>query len=193
VGPVPKKIAAALGTALLVLGLGTGPAEAATVAAPRPGAFAASCSTRWGTPDRTDDSPSTATVANVRSGRHRCFDRLVIDLKGRGAGYSVHYTDAVRAEGSGFPMPLRGSAFLEVSVDAAAYDDEGQATYRPDNPREVVNVSSFRAFRQVVWAGSFEGQTRLGIGLRARLPFRVLSLASPGGGSRLVIDVARRR
>jgi hypothetical protein len=37
----------------------------------------------------------------------------------------------------------------------------------------------------VAWAGSFEGQSTIGLGVRARLPFRVLQL--PG---RLVIDVA---
>ena len=39
-------------------------------------------------------------------------------------------------------------------------------------------------------AGSFEGQTTIGLGVRARLPFRVFVLAGPGSGSRLVVDVA---
>jgi hypothetical protein len=34
--------------------------------------------------------------------------------------------------------------------------------------------------------------TKIGLGVRARLPFRVFALAGPGGGSRLVIDVAHR-
>ncbi|MDQ1596268.1 MAG: hypothetical protein QOH40_2824, partial [Arthrobacter pascens] len=37
---------------------------------------------------------------------------------------------------------------------------------------------------------SFEGYTTLGLGVRARLPFKVFTLAGPGSGSRLVIDVA---
>jgi hypothetical protein len=44
----------------------------------------------------------------------------------------------------------------------------------------------------VLFDGSFEGQTQLGIGVRARLPFRVFSLDGPGTGSRLVIDVAHQ-
>jgi hypothetical protein len=39
-------------------------------------------------------------------------------------------------------------------------------------------------------AGSFEGQTTIGLGVRARLPFRVFTLDGPGNGSRIVIDVA---
>jgi hypothetical protein len=44
----------------------------------------------------------------------------------------------------------------------------------------------------VVYAGSFEGYTTLGVGTRARLPFRVFALAGPGGDTRIVVDVAHR-
>jgi len=60
----------------------------------------------------------------------------------------------------------------------------------PANRRELARVSGYRTFRQVAWAGSFEGSTTLGLGVRARLPFRVLQLPGPGTGSRVVIDVA---
>jgi hypothetical protein len=42
----------------------------------------------------------------------------------------------------------------------------------------------------VASAGSFEGYTSLGLGVRARLPFQVFTLDGPGSGSRLVVDVA---
>jgi hypothetical protein len=81
-------------------------------------------------------------------------------------------------------------------VGAPAYDIEtGDPTYRPADPSEAVNVSGFRTFRQVAFAGSFEGQSTIGLGVRARLPFRVFTLAAlPGSeqGPRLVIDVAHR-
>jgi hypothetical protein len=51
-------------------------------------------------------------------------------------------------------------------------------------------VTGYQTFRQVAWAGSFEGQSTIALGVRARLPFRVFTLAGPGTGSRLVIDVA---
>lgn len=55
---------------------------------------------------------------------------------------------------------------------------------------ELANVSGYRTFRQVAGAGSFEGQTTIGVGVRARLPFRVRTGAETGGGTRLVVDVA---
>ncbi len=60
------------------------------------------------------------------------------------------------------------------------------------SPGNLVDTSGYRTFRQVGWGGSFEGYTTLGLGVRARLPFRVAVLPGPGTGSRLVIDVAHR-
>ncbi|HEY7430450.1 MAG TPA: hypothetical protein VH641_06930, partial [Streptosporangiaceae bacterium] len=58
----------------------------------------------------------------------------------------------------------------------------------------LVNVTGFKAFRQVVGAGSFEKITSIGLGVRVkRLPFQVFRLAGPGNHSRLVVDVAHVR
>ena len=51
-------------------------------------------------------------------------------------------------------------------------------------------MSGYSTFRQVTFAGSFEGQTTIGLGVRARLPMRVKRIAGPGTAQRLVIDVA---
>ena len=53
-------------------------------------------------------------------------------------------------------------------------------------------VGGFTTFRQVAYAGSFEGQTSFALGVRARLPMRAFILAGPGTGQRLVVDVAHR-
>jgi hypothetical protein len=129
-------------------------------------------------------------MANVRTGQHYCFDRLVLDLSGPGGGYNVRYVTGVSEDGSGRPVPLRGQAFLQVIAQNPAYDDNGNATYSPGNRNELSNVSGYQTFRQVAYAGSFEGQTTIGLGVRARLPFRVFTLDGPGNASRLVIDVA---
>jgi hypothetical protein len=74
-------------------------------------------------------------------------------------------------------------------VDAPTYDSTGHATYRPANRSDAVDVAGFTTFRQVTYTGSFEGTTTFGLGLRARLPFRVMT-APAAGRSMLVIDVA---
>jgi hypothetical protein len=51
-------------------------------------------------------------------------------------------------------------------------------------------VSGYRTFRQAAWAGTYEGQTTIGVGVRARLPMRVFVLNGPGGERHLVVDVA---
>jgi hypothetical protein len=89
-------------------------------------------------------------------------------------------------------IPTRGGARLQIAVHDPAYTATGKPTYSPSNPRELRDVSGYRTFRQVVWAGSFEGYSAVGLGVRARLPFRVFVLAGPGTDSRLVIDVAHR-
>ena len=90
-------------------------------------------------------------------------------------------------------MPLRGGAFLRIAVGAADSTAGGVLTYRPADRKELVDVSGFPTFRQVAWAGSAEGTSSVGLGLRARLPFRVFALPGvPGSadGTRVVVDVA---
>jgi hypothetical protein len=150
------------------------------------------CGVRWGSLPKELSTSSAGHLINVRAGQHRCFDRLVIDVDGTAAGYVVRYVDRVRMDASGELVPLRGGARLEIIATVPAYNGEGQATYRPRSVSRLVNVAGWRTFRQVAWAGTFEGQTTVGLGVRARLPFRVFQLNGPGDGSRVVIDVAHR-
>lgn len=153
------------------------------------------CGLEWGSMAKANAIAHTSgTVSNVRAGRHTCYDRLVIDVADvpKSLSYDVRYVDAVRQEGSGSVVPLAGGAKLRVVVRAPAYDSSGSGTYTPANKGQLVDVSGWTTFRQVAWAGSFEGQTTVGLGVRARLPFRVTVLDGPGDGARLVIDVAHR-
>ncbi|WP_324276082.1 AMIN-like domain-containing (lipo)protein [Blastococcus brunescens] len=144
------------------------------------------------------DGPDTEMVNDVRAGRHACFDRLVVDLGGQDTtfgSYDVRYVPLVSEDGSGRAVPVRGAADLQIVVRAPAYDPRGAATFTPADRREVVDVAGWTTFRQVAWAGSYEGHTTLALGVRARLPFRVFALAgTPASdhGPRLVIDVAHR-
>ena len=168
---------------------------AAVLVAPAPAGAAPYCGITWGSLAKsgTQDS-ATDTLRNVRAGRHDCFDRLVVDLahSPRGSACSVRY-GTVEQQGSGHPIALRGAADLEVLVHSPAYAAAGRATYVPPSRTEVADVSGFRTFRQVAWGGSYEGQTTLGLGVRARLSFRVTVLPGAPGhpdGARVVIDVA---
>jgi hypothetical protein len=151
----------------------------------------ASCKPRWNTEPAVSsrtEGPSTARVTEVRAGRHRCYDRLVIDL-GPGArpGYRVRYVRAVHAQGSGRAIPLAGRAQLDITLTdhaSSRFDASGSS---------IASVSGFTTFRQVAGAGSFEGYTEIGLGVKARHPFRVRVLDGPGRDSRIVIDVSHRR
>jgi hypothetical protein len=114
----------------------------------------------------------------------------VVDLNGPVKGYTVRYVPTVVQDGSGLPIPLRGRAFLQITVNSPAYDDGGKSTYNPSDQKELTNVAGYQTFRQVAWAGSFEGYSSIGLGVRGRLPFRVFTLDGPGAGSRFVVDVA---
>ncbi|WP_217140115.1 hypothetical protein [Streptomyces sp. AC627_RSS907] len=149
------------------------------------------CPTGWGSLGKTRDAGTTTPVKDVRTGRHACFDRLVVDVPGARAGrlgYFVRYVDLLHQDGSGRPIAVGGGAVLEVRVAAPGYQPEtGDSTYpgRTGRPLPGVDLTGYRTFRDTRFAGSFEGETQLGLGVRARLPFRVL--AQDG---RVVVDVA---
>jgi hypothetical protein len=174
---------------VLALGVTTAPtAQAAT---------APYCGIWWGSLAKSGVGPSYPSssdwVYNVRTGRHTCYDRLVVDVSGPVGTYHVQYVSQILTEGRGLPVPTRGGAALQISVMNPGYDpNTGTQTYVYANANELTNVTGYRTFRQVVWAGTYEGYSSVGIGVRARLPFRVFVLTGPGSSSRLVVDVAHR-
>ena len=152
----------------------TAVAATVTLAAPSSPARATGCSVSWGSTAKTVTNATHRSLTAVRAGRHTCYDRLVLDLDRGGEGYRVRYVSAVRDQGRGAVVPLRGGAFLQV-------DDQSQAYRRIAMPA----VTGYTTFRQVAWGGSFEGYTTIGLGVRARLPFRVFRV-----DNHLVVDVA---
>lgn len=159
------------------------------VIAAMPAGAAPYCGITWGSLPKELSVGSTGEVVDVRAGRHECFDRLVLDVEGPLDGYFVRYVDEVTFDGSGQPVPLRGGARLAV-IATAWVSMDGDLRFVPDS--ELVDVTGYSTFRQVAWAGSFEGHTTVGLGVRARLPFRVLLLDGPGTATRLVVDVAHQ-
>lgn len=180
-----------LRTAAVTLAMAAATATGAVVTAPA--ATAATCAVTWGSLPKSFAPMTARQIRGVRAGQHACYDRLVIDLNGWSSGatgYDVRYVDNVYQDGSGHLVPLRGGAKLQIVVKAPAYDTSGELIMEPNSLTELSDVTGFSTFRQVAFAGSFEGQTTIGLGVRARLPMRVFRLEGPELGQRLVIDVA---
>ena len=141
------------------------------------------CGITWGSGPKTDSTMGPGEIDNVRVGQHLCFDRVVVDVDGPPAGYDVRYVDEVTADGSGMVVNVPGGAKLQFIARHPSF-----APTRVGTP--LRNVTGYRTLRSVIYAGSFEGQTTYGVGVRARLPFRVFSI--PGGHGRLVLDIAHK-
>jgi len=169
-----------------------GTAAASVVAAAAPATAAsehpAACSTHWGTnaKHRGSSAITVATrVRGVRAGKHGCFDRLVIDLSGgRRPPFSARYVKHIVGSASGKILKVRGHAKILIVVRGPA------GRHYDANATNLAKVSGFKTFRQVRGAGSFERVTAIGLGVRAKLPFRVFELGSSNAGWRIVIDVA---
>ena len=152
---------------------------------------AASAATPGSPPPRTArDSAVAHVLTDVRTGRHACYDRMVFDVGGGTSPltYSVAYVKTFRQDPSDTVIPVAGGAILDIRVGAPAYDPKtGRPTYpaRPGKSLPGVSLSGYRTFRDTKFGSSFEGVTQVGLGVRARLPFRVLRVSD-----RLVVDVA---
>jgi hypothetical protein len=163
------------------------PSTTAVTTAASTSAAAPYCGIRWGSVAKSTAGYPSGQLTNIRAGRHACYDRLVFDVRGNHVAYTVKYVSTMRADASNRVVPLRGGAKLSIVLQTPAYDLAGRPTYHFANKSELVNVRGYGTFRQVAFAGSFEAVTSVGLGVRARLPFRVFTL--PG---RVVVDVAHR-
>ncbi|MFJ9818422.1 hypothetical protein ACIRU3_24790 [Streptomyces sp. NPDC101151] len=176
--------------ALVLAGTGLGAASSAAGAAPAAAARAAACPTGWGSGAKGGVTAGAVPLDDIRTGRHACYDRMVFDVPGGGGsvGYYVRYVARLQQTASGRYLPVGGGAVLDVRVGAPSYDPEtGASTYPARVGRTLpgVNLAGYRTFKDTRFAGSFEGETQIGLGVRARLPFRVIQLSD-----RLVVDVA---
>lgn len=179
-----------IATALVLAGAGLGGVAAAADAAPAAAARATACPTGWGSGAKGGTATGAVPLKNIRTGRHDCYDRMVFDVPGGGrtVGYYVRYVDRLRQSATGHTIPVGGGAVLDVHAGAPSYDPAtGAVTYpgRVGRTLPGVDVHGYRTFRDTRFAGSFEGETQVGLGVRARLPFRVQQVSG-----HLVVDVA---
>jgi hypothetical protein len=122
------------------------------------------------------------TVTDIRIGRHDGFDRVVFEVDGTGApGWDVRYVDAPSSQGSGNPVDVEGSAFLQVTLTGVGYPyDTGVEEWSGPDPLSVADT-------EVAWDATFEGQSVAFVGTTAETPFRVYLLENP---VRVVVEVA---
>jgi hypothetical protein len=123
---------------VLALMVSTGPvaaaASGATPAATAASASASTCATAWGSVVKHRGHSTTKPVTNVRSGQHRCFDRLVIDLGGTGRGrpgFQAKFVRHVRMDATGADVPLRGR---RSHLRAGGLQRAGRRERLPDLP-----------------------------------------------------------
>lgn len=145
------------------------------------------CGITWGSGAKSAPPMVQDHIRATRVGEHACFDRLSVDMGGKPVpGYNARYVAHCIADPSGMIKPMKGGAIIQVGIQAPA------AAAFPANKANLNNVTGFRTFRQIRSAGSFEGVTQICIGVRARLPFRLLQLHGSNGKGILTIDVAHR-
>lgn len=138
-------------------------------------------------PDTADPSgDSLATVTDIRIGRHDGFDRVVFEVDGTGTpGWDVRYVEEASSQGSGNPVDIEGNTFLQMTVTGAGYPfDTGVEEY-PVGRRE--SIPETQTITEVVFDGTFEGQSVAFVGTTEQTPFRVYLLEDP---VRVVVEVA---
>jgi hypothetical protein len=150
----------------------------------------------WDTgPQQGGSAMTTAPLYLVRAGQHECYDRVVFDVNGgEEVGYSAEYVPVVRADGSGWAVPVEGRAALQVVIRGPIYgtDTQGHQPWRqpPRVGADLVSAAGWDALTGVKFAGTFEGQTTIAVGVREQRPFRVWVRSEPGY-RHVVVDIAR--
>ncbi|KPC60301.1 AMIN-like domain-containing (lipo)protein [Streptomyces chattanoogensis] len=182
---------AAAALVLAAAGLATTAGAAGAASAPAgKAAPAAACSTAWGSGVKSATGSNGTPLKNIKTSRSACYDRMVFDISGaRGkVGYHVGYVDKFRQDGSGDVIPVKGGAILQIFVSAPSYDaSTGKQSYpgKAGKPLPGVDIAGYKTFKDTKFGASFEGQTQVGLGTRAKLPFRVSQ-----SGHQLIVDVA---
>jgi len=105
-----------------------------------------------------------------------------VQTDGRAAPrFDIRYVGQIIEDGSGRVLFVPGAAKLQLVIFAQGHNAAGDRSF-------VLPRIGGETIKGAVFAGDFEGQVTLGLGLRGRLPFRVFTLTNP---PRVVLDVAR--
>lgn len=129
----------------------------------------------------THSGRPTARLVGIRTSRQDGFDRIEFTFDGAPPGWRVGYTSAIR-DGAGRRVALRGGAQLVVAFQPAQAHWQGGASSFGARSR----TPGYDSLRQVSLVGDIEGRVRFGLGLDARVGFRVFEATTP---SRIIVDL----
>jgi hypothetical protein len=135
-------------------------------------------------PKSSPGSGGQAELFGIATGCHKNFDRFVVRARFATPGFGVRYVRRVLAEGSGLPVPLKGTKRIRVVIRNARGHTKAGTNLLP-----AVRTPLCPNLRQVKLAGDFEGIVSFGLGLRRKTGFRVFRLTGP---KRVVVDIAHR-
>lgn len=138
----------------------------------------------WSTlKDSTDINLVEGTVDMVRIGQHDCFDRIVVDVDTEDmVGFHAEYVPVVAHVGSGFPVEVAGEAVLQLVVDAPL-------AMTPNGMPSFTTTPNWDVLREIRSAGSFEGITKLAIGVSSKVKFGVYHHTDADGKTHVVVDL----
>lgn len=133
--------------------------------------------------DEGDGVGDPVVVTDIDTGHHQTYDRIVLETDGGGqAGWRVGYVDEAVAQGSGQPIALAGDAVLQIDLTNTLLPTETDLDVDAPGTR----LDGVHTIREILYGTTFEGTTRIVVGLDAETPFRVFALEDP---ARVVVDV----
>lgn len=129
--------------------------------------------------------PGIVVLRDVRTGDQQTFDRVVFEIEGpKLPDHDVKYVQRPVHCGSGLPVKIDGSAFLQVRLSPARAHTEAGAPTVATLQRKV----RLPVIKEIRATCDFEGEVVWVVGLSARKEFRISELDGP---PRLVIDIER--
>jgi hypothetical protein len=139
----------------------------------------------FGRAPRGNRSDAAARLVDLQVGRGDGVERLLFTFADTDVlpKYRVRYVDAVRAHAEDDPIPLRGTAYLEVSFSLTNPNTKGRLAVPADLEPEQPLI------KQTVLARNVGRELGFGVGLARRAEFRTKELYEP---TRLIVEVRSR-
>lgn len=130
-------------------------------------------------------SDAAARLVGLEAGRGGGVERLVFTFADTDVlpEYHVRYVDAVRAHAEDDPIPVQGTAFLEVGFSLTNPNTWGRLAVPADlAPQQPL-------IKETVLARNVGRELRFGVGLARQAEFRTKELYEP---TRLIVEVRSR-